>query len=113
MFMAKGCEIVNALTWRGPEHCRAPMSHPKARPYTKSSPQCSGRALLDALLQHVVPVPRRLKAVPQGTIPTQLGLQVAWLCCSYAQIHRMGKCTQVPSVHGCLCLLLALMPRDP
>lgn len=65
MFMAKGCEIANAPMWKGPEYCRAPLSHSEARADAETQIQCLGWAHLGAGLQLMVSL---------QPIPAQLGL---------------------------------------
>jgi len=69
MFMAKGCEIANAPTWKGPERCTAPPTHAEAGADAESPTQCWAHR--DAISQRSVPAPR-------GPNPAQLGLRDAF-----------------------------------
>lgn len=65
MFMAKGCEIVNAPKRKGSGYCRALLSPAEAG----ADAEHPGWACLDALLQRLVHVPR-------GPNPEQIGFEM-------------------------------------
>lgn len=97
--------------WKGPEYCRAPLGHAEAGAGAESPTQRLGWALLDALLQHLVHVPR-------GPNPAQLGLQDAslsgWPGCAVAAPRSTGWGNTrgwLQCVDKCSWVLLALMPR--